>query len=109
MSDAPMTFWQLFHTYRTNLGYGFVAALLCVLRAWHDGKEVKQFAFDAAVCTLLAAGADQLIELMGLPHGYGYFAAIFIGVFGWQIIVNKLKLNTLSASEAKSAVNGDTK
>lgn len=110
MSDAPMTIIQLFNAYRTNLGYGFVAALLCVLRAWHDGKEIKQFAFDAAACAMLAGGADQLIELLGLPAKYGYFAAVFIGVFGWQIIVSRLKNNFPSESEAKSAMKGtDTK
>lgn len=101
MSDFPNTFWQLFQMYHRQLGFGFIAALLCALRGWHDGKEVKQYAFDAAVATLLAAGADQLLELFGMPTKWGYFAAIFIGVFGWQIIVSGLKAKLPAFTEIK--------
>lgn len=91
MSDIPNTFWQLFQLYHRQLGFGFVAALLCALRGWHDGKEIKHYAFDAAVCALLAGGADQLLEAFGLPTKWGYFASIFVGVFGWRILLGVIR------------------
>lgn len=101
MLDFPNTFWQLFQMYHRQLGFGFIAALLCALRGWHDGKDVKQYAFDATASALLAGGVDQLLEALGMPTKWGYLAAVFIGVFGWQIIVSGLKAKLPSFTELK--------
>lgn len=91
MSDMPYTISQLFQMYHRQLGFGVIAAILAVLRHVHEGASVRVYAFDAAVCVFLAAGADQLLELFNLPAKYGYFAAIFIGVFGWKVVIEVFK------------------
>lgn len=91
MMEPQYSIIELFKLYHRQIGFGFIAALLCTLRAWHDGKSLKVFAFDATVCALFAGGADELLGLFGLPEKWGYFAAIFIGVFGWRIIMHQLR------------------
>ena len=91
MSDTPNTLYQLFQLYHRQLGFGVIAAILAVLRHIHQGEKIGVYAFDAAVCMFLAAGADQLLEIFGLPSKWGYFTAIFIGVFGWKVVVHVAK------------------
>lgn len=92
MSDMPTTIQQLFMTYYRDMGYGFIAASLAVMRHIHEATPIRKWFFDATICCFLAAGADQIIKWLGLPSEAGYFAAIFIGVFGYQVVWNILKL-----------------
>lgn len=92
MSDVPNSLSQLFQMYYRELGYGLIAAILAVFRHVHEATPIRQWFFDATICCLIAAGADQIINLIGLPPGTGYFAAIFIGVFGYQVVWNVLRL-----------------
>ncbi|XAO54138.1 holin/anti-holin protein [Yersinia phage vB_YenM_P744] len=89
--DTSSTLVQLFQMYHRQLGYGVIAAILAVLRHKHNGATAGVYAFDAACCMFLAAGADQLLELFSLPAKYGYMTSVFIGVFGWQVIWNLIK------------------
>lgn len=92
MSDMPSTLYQLFTLYHRQLGYGLIAALLAVLRHWHDDDlPVRKYAFDAAACAFLAGGVEQVLVLIGLSTDWGYLAAVFIGVFGWQVIWEMIK------------------
>lgn len=92
MSDVPNNLSQLFQIYHRELGYGFIAAMLAVFRHVHEATPIRQWFFDASICCFLAAGADQIIRLMSLPEDMGYFAAIFIGVFGYKVVWNVLRL-----------------
>ena len=91
MSDMSTTIYQLFQMYHRQLGFGVIAALLAVLRHIHDGKTVRVYAFDATVCMFIGAGADQILELFNMPAKWGYLTAIFIGVFGWRVVVEIFK------------------
>lgn len=91
MSDTPQTLYQLFMAYRTNLGYGTVAAILAVLRLMHEQKPLRTWTFEAAVCAALAGGTDEILSAFGLPSKWGYLTAVFIGVFGWRVVTNALK------------------
>lgn len=95
---------EIFKLYHRQIGFGFIAALLCTLRAWHDGKTIKVFAFDATACALFAGGADDLLTFFGMPDKWGYFAAIFVGVFGWRVVIHQLrrKFPSIGGDNAKT-------
>lgn len=92
MSDMPTTLSNLFQLYREELGYGFMATLLALLRHLHEGTPLRKWFFDSAICGFLAMGADQIMKWMEMPQEAGYFAAIFIGVFGYRVVMNILQV-----------------
>lgn len=104
MSDFPYTLTQLFQLYHRQLGYGFVAAVLCALRHWHDGVPARQLTFDAAVCACLAFGVDKILKLFALADDWGFLTSVFIGVFGWRVIwgIIKNKLPTITNTGSKT-------
>lgn len=86
------TDWLMaFHTYQSQIGYGLLAAVLATLRCIHDRTPLHQWAFDAACCATLAAGADTLIDWFQLPKDGGYLTSVFIGVFGYQVVIAKIR------------------
>lgn len=91
MSDMPTSLIQLFQMYHRQLGFGVIAALLAVLRHKHNGETIGKYAFDAAVCAFLAGGIDTLLDFFSLPQKWAYLSAVFIGVFGWRVVINLIK------------------
>jgi hypothetical protein len=86
-----MTLIQLFEFYRRDLGYGAVAAFVCVLRSVQLKHTFRNSCVNASIVAIVAFGMANLLELFYLePNKYGYLASVFLGYLGVDTLLGVL-------------------
>ncbi|MCS5737319.1 phage holin family protein [Herbiconiux daphne] len=90
--DSNFThFWQFFHMYRNQLGYGLVAAVINALVHWKRKDTARDSFVDVIFCGAIGWGVDGFLRSHGMNPEGAVMAAAMIGYIGAQGISEFLK------------------
>lgn len=88
MSDQ-VTLYQIFHTYRHELGFSFVAALVAVFRHWQLRHPFRDIVTSGVLCAAVAFGINTILEAFGISGGkWNYLASVLLGYVGVESVLD---------------------
>ena len=84
---------ELFTLYRKELGYGFVAAVVCMARAWQKGDPFRTVITNGAIVAMVAFGMKEILNLCDINEAkWGYLASVFLGYVGVEAFLSRLPI-----------------
>lgn len=79
----PLDLAQIFHLYRRELGYSFIATLTAVVRHWQCRDPWREICFNGVLVAIVAFGLEGMMSFYGIDSGkWGYLVAVWLGYVG---------------------------
>ena len=86
------TLYELFCTYRHELGYSFIACFVAVLRHWQKGDNFRQTFTNGLLCAAAAFGMHNILTAFDIDAGrWAYEASFLLGYVGVHTVLNILE------------------
>ncbi|MFW3388620.1 UNVERIFIED_CONTAM: phage holin family protein, partial [Kocuria sp. CPCC 205274] len=103
MSNDYVYLWQFFHTYRNQLGYGLVSAIVNALVHWKKSDTARDSFVDVVFCGIIGWGIDGFLRSYGMSSEGAVMAAAMVGYIGAQGISEFLRTK-LGLGESKKEI-----
>lgn len=79
-------FFEIFATYRHELGYSFVAAMVAAARHWQLNDPFRVVATNGVIVAAIAFGMNTILGAFGINgEQWGYLASVFLGYVGHKV------------------------
>lgn len=91
MGDTEQTLLQAFMVYRSNFGYGILAAAINGLLHWKQGHTARDSFVDMLFCGAMGWSVFYLLEALHLPKDSAIIASCMIGYIGSTVIADFIK------------------
>lgn len=89
--SEPITLYQMFHLYRHELGFSFIAALVAVFRHWQMKHPFRDIVTSGFLCAAFAFGISTVLDYFGIEgQKWGYLASVFLGYVGVETALDAI-------------------